>query len=321
MAGKSYSQHQMRNRHKDSLVAWLRAFWASGRPRLRTAWHVLKQAYLRFLGARATEAAAGMAYYAIFSLFPLLIFLVVFGSSVLKGAYVREQVIRMVTQVLPTSQEVVVENLNSVLETRKTVGSLAALSLLWSSSGFFSILAHQINRAWPRALLRTSLERRIVALAMVGGLAGLLILWFGFTTTLLPHLGVPLWRALLRDAPILRRILRLAVAWLPPFLFSFGLYRFLPKTHVRWQEAFWGALLTTAGWKVVTTAFLWYLSSGWAKYHLVYGSLASVLILMLWIYLISAIILFGAHLSAAAARHEGGEDVAPTPAGQPPARR
>lgn len=295
------------NRRRDPSIAWLRALAARCSLRLWTAWHVLKQAYLRFLAARATEAAAGMAFYAMFSLFPLLIFLVVFGSSVLRGQYVREQVIQMITQVLPTSQDLVVENLNSVLETRKTVGSLAALSLLWSSSGFFSILAHQINRAWPRALLRTSLERRIVALAMVGGLTGLLILWSGFTTTLLPRLGVPLWHALLRDAPILRRVLSLSVAWLPPFLFSMGLYRFLPKTHVRWQEAFWGALLTTGGWKVATTAFLWYLSSGWATYHLVYGSLASVLILMLWIYLISTVILFGAHLSAAAAHHEAEE--------------
>ena len=274
-------------------------------------WHVLRHAYLRFLAHRATEAAAGMAFYALFALFPLLIFVVGFGSSVLQGGEVRAQVVHLVTQMFPASQELVLQNLNHVLATRGAVSLFAALSLLWSSSGFFGILARQINDIWPRALLRSALERRILALALAGGLAGLVILWSAFTSRMLPYFGLPAWERWLGAAPQLKGLISLAVAWVMPFAFSIALYRFVPKTDVRWAEAMWGALLVTGGWKGATSGFLWYLGSGWATYHLVYGSLASVIVLMFWLYLVSAITLFGAHLSAAAARHhDGAGDVA-----------
>jgi len=293
---------------KHRLAPALRRWWRLFIAGARTAWRILKSAYLRFLAQRAPEAAAGMAYYAIFSLFPLLIFLVSLGSSVLRGEDVREHVARLVTQALPISQELVLENLGRVLEARGAMGTFAGLSLLWSSSGFFTTLARQINRAWPRALPRTWVETRLLAVGMVAGLAGLVVFWAGFTTTLLPRLGLPMWRSWIEGAPVLRRLVSLALAWVSPFLFSLFLYRLVPKTGVSWREALWGAALATVGWKTLTYALLWYLGSRWASYHVVYGSLASVVVLLFWLYLASVVMLLGAHVSAAVTRHQRGEE-------------
>jgi membrane protein len=68
-------------------------------------------------------------------------------------------------------------------------------------------------------------------------------------------------------------------------------------------------LVATIGWELVKAAFAWYLSSGLARHHLVYGSLGAVVALMLWIYLSSLIILFGAHIGAAIGqRRQAGEN-------------
>ena len=103
----------------------------------------------------------------------------------------------------------------------------------------------------------------------------------------------PLWTTFLGSAP---RLLVFFALW--------GLYRWMPNTKVRWSEAFWGALVATPAGEIATDGFSWYLSSGIVHYELVYGSLGTVVALMLWIYIGFTITLFGAHLSAAVARHK-----------------
>ena len=63
------------------------------------------------------------------------------------------------------------------------------------------------------------------------------------------------------------------------------------------------ALVAASAWEVTKSAFGWFLSSGLVRHQLVYGSLGTVVALMLWIYLSSLITLFGAHLSAAITHH------------------
>ncbi len=88
-----------------------------------------------------------------------------------------------------------------------------------------------------------------------------------------------------------------------PFLFIllmfYGLYRWIPNREVPWKVAFWGALVAAGGSELATNLFSWYLSSGFAGYSLVYGSLGAIVAFMFWVYLLSQIALFGAHLSAA----------------------
>ncbi len=82
------------------------------------------------------------------------------------------------------------------------------------------------------------------------------------------------------------------------------LYRWVPKTKVRWSEAFGGAIFAVIAEWAATSVFSWYLSSGLSRYNLVYGSLGALISFMTLIYIINLIVLFGAHLSAAIARHK-----------------
>jgi len=262
--------------------------------------NILRAAFERFSKHRAPEAAAGMAFYAMFGLFPLLLFLIAVGSFILELEQARERVLALVLTVIPTSQELVVKNLEQVLRLRGTMGAIAVVSLLWSASGFFAILGHQINRIWPRASTRSPVKRRLLGIGMVSALALLLILWLGFTAVLelLPRLSVSFGESLQNYRAPLHAFLSRALHWVFPFLLFFFLYWFIPNTKVPVRVSLWGALVATLAWKVATMGFIWYLSSGLSRYQLVYGSLGSVIALMFWIYLSSLILLFGAHLSA-----------------------
>jgi membrane protein len=268
---------------------------------------VTTSAVNNFIAANAADAASSIAYYALFSLFPLLLFLIAVGSSVLKSAKVQEQVLLFAREAFPPAQELVAQNIRQILELRSTVGIVALVGLLWAATGVFTVLARHINRAWHAAETRNFLEGRLIALAMVGVLMALLFLSLVASTvfSILAqfNIGIPFLGGTSLYGTVSWRLLAALVPGLLTFVMFLGLYRWTPNTRVEWREATWGALVATIGWEITKFGFGWYIRSGLTTFDLAYGSLGAVVVLMLWIYLSSLIVLFGAHLSAAIARH------------------
>ena len=250
---------------------------------------------------RASETAASIAFYTMFSMFPLLLMIIAGGGFFVNQLQFELQILDWFADYFPISPEVITVNIRRVFDLRGAIGPLAVLTLAWSASGAFNALVLSINRAWPYANLRHVVKTRLMALAMVAGLTCLLIFsivvnsFRGLFPTIQGLLGVKLvffdttvWDILSIAGPIL---LRLLVFWL--------LYYWVPNTNVSRSSSLVGALVTTLALQGVTSLFVLALRSGWAHYELVYGSLGTVIALMLWIYWSVLIILFGAHLSSA----------------------
>jgi membrane protein len=254
----------------------------------------------RFGEANSTQAAAGMSYYAFFSLFPLLLFMVVGASYVLQVQSAYDYIMNQVFMVLPTAQAVIDANLQQVLQSRGAVGLISLVGFLWSSTSFFAILTRNINRANPNYKPRNFIEDRALALGMIGLLALLLglSLLSNTLTNIIPQInlffigGKPLhetvvWRYLIKLIPVAITL-----------MMFIGLYRFIPKKKIGWTGVLIAAPIATIGFQLATRLFNWVLSRGLVRYELVYGSLGTIVGLMFWIYLISTITIFCAHLSA-----------------------
>ena len=266
----------------------------------------IKQAITTFSNTRASQAAASLAYYAIFSLFPLMLVLIAGGSYFLDSQQVYQTVTRFIQDAIPVSPQLIEENLKQVLDARGAVGIIGLVTLLWSASGYFTSLAHNINLAWPDAPRRNFLEKRFVGLGMIGGLSGLLILSLALSwiTTLIPFLNIE--NASFPSLKLWTWFSNLG-SWLTIFLLFLALYCWVPTTNVRWSATFWGALSASIMWKAAAVGFSWYLGSGLGRYQLVYGSLEAIVALLFLIFILSLITLFGAHLCAASDRR-GSED-------------
>jgi len=270
----------------DRLLAAVRRFAAGG-------WALAKEVVRRVARARVSEVAATMAYYALLSLFPMLLVLVVAGSFVLESDRALHLVVATVTQVLPGSRDLIEQNVQQVIDLRGPVGLVSLITLVWSASSFFSLLSHNIELAWEESSPRSVLHRRLVALAMVVGLALLMAASLLFNAILdgiqvNGTSGMVLWTSVSS-----------AVPWLLTFLMFLSMYRWLPNARVPWEGALWGAAVATGLWQLAGSGFLWYLGSGLARSELVYGSIGAVVVLLLWIYLAGWVTLAGAHLSAA----------------------
>lgn len=264
---------------------------------------ILKDAGKTFSETRASQAAASLAYYAFFSLFPLLLVLISAGSYFLSSQQVYQSATELVQKAIPVSNELITENLRQVLDARGTVGIIGLITLLWSASGFFTNLAYSINLAWQEAPRRNFLEKRLVGIGMIAGLSALLTLSLSldWITNFFPFEEI----GIASSATLgLWSLISKFVSWFTIFLLFVALYRWVPTKNVRLKATLWGALTASLIWKSATAGFSWYLKSGLGRYQLVYGSLGAIVALLFLIFIISIITLFGAHLCAAIDRHK-----------------
>jgi len=253
-----------------------------------------------FANARGSENAAALSYYALFSLFPLLMVLISIAGFILKSQTAYDKVIEYVLIVLPNARSLIERNIDVILNRSGTIGLIGIVGSIWSASGFFNTLVRHINYAWhtgkPSGFIRT----RLMALAMVIILALLFSLSLLSSSVLklinMANLLLPIGETLERTPlwPWLQALVPVVFT----FLMFLIIYRYIPGKHVQWRACLWGALWTSLIWELGKRLFILYLSSGLARYEIVYGSLGTVLALMFWIYVSCMIVLLGAHLTA-----------------------
>jgi len=261
---------------------------------------VFRQTIDRFTEMRGAEASASLAYYALFSLFPLTFLVVALLGFVLESEEAFRQTVLFIRTLFPFSGDLVRRNLNEVTEARGAIGTIGILGAVWSATGYFSTLARNVNRAWPAVKLHGIVQSRLIALGMMGALILLLLLSLISTTiiNLLPAVitifgGNPS----ILETVSGRYFLRLVPAFFTFLMFA-GLYRWVPSKVVRWKAVFIGAGIVAVVWELAKSVFTLYLRSGLARFEIVYGSLGTLIVLMVWIYLSNLIALLGAHLVA-----------------------
>ena len=269
---------------------------------------VVRTTLQRFSDNRTSQAAAGLAFYIFFSLFPLLLVLVAVASSFLRQEAAFQQAVSFVSQAIPVSRDLIARNLETALERRTTVGSIGSVSALWSATNAFAILTQHVNRAWEKADAPGFVRKRLLGLAMVGVLVLLLLVSMIATTVFqfLPQsIALPFGEVNLFGRASWQVITRLVQTAFTMILLV-NLYRWIPDVDVRWGPAFWAGGFTTLAWEVIRIGFTSFISLGLLRYDVVYGSLAAVVALQFWIYLGATVLLVGAHLSAAIQNHAGG---------------
>ena len=260
---------------------------------------IIRNTIQRFTQERGAEAAASLAYYSFFSLFPLVLVIIVVGSFFVDRDVVQSNLLNLLQGVLPGVEEIVIENINQVLQLRGSVTFVALVSLTWSATMAFNVIVKNINRAFPKATVPNFLKGRLMGLFMILGLALLMLLSFAASTIsgLIPVINIPLHDKALHET-LIWQIGSFMVPILINFLMFWTLYQWVPQISVNRGAAIIGGAIAGIAWELLNNVFTWYLSSGLSRYRLVYGSLGTIVALLFWIYITATILLMGAHLTA-----------------------
>lgn len=260
---------------------------------------ILRVSFERFGQERGSEASASMAYYALFSIFPMLLVLIVIGSFFIDQNEVQNQLLNLLEGVIPGVEEVIIGNIEEVLKLRGAVTFFALASLTWSATSVFNILAKNVNRAFPKASVPDFIKGRLMGIFMILILIVLMLLSFGVSTlsSLIPAIKIPFNDNYLHETFIWQ-----IGGFLIPIGFNFlmfwAIYYWIPTVKVSRKASVLGGLFAGVAWELLNNVFTWYLSSGISQYRLIYGSVGMIVALMFWIYLTALITLLGAHLTA-----------------------
>jgi membrane protein len=241
----------------------------------------------------AAQRAAGVAYYAILSIFPLLLGLIAVFGFFLPSANLQDELLKFVGKNLPGATDILKQNIEIIVELRGAVGVLSIVILFWGASGMFSAISLAINRAWDIRRYRPFFIRKASELGMALSMGILFLL----------SLGVSAITSILRgvfDLPAAKLIVVEIGSRLVAFLLILGvfllLYKLIPYTKTYWRYVWLGALLAAILFEIARTLFVFYIEN-FANYHLIYGSITSIIALLVWIYYSAFIMILGAEFT------------------------
>jgi membrane protein len=285
----------------------------------------LKAAVAEFQRDDALGLAAQLAFYLILALFPFLLVLVsLMGTFSSPG--LAEQVLGYFREVTPEQVYGIIESyLSDIIAGNRPAPGLFSVGLviaLWSASGAFAALINALNKAYDVEETRPFWKVRGIALLMTLGLSVMVMIG-----VLLLVAGPPIGRGI-ADLFGLGEVFTLVwnvVQWpvaLSLMVFTVALlYYFAPDAEQPFRWITPGGLIGVLLWVLASVIFRFYVSN-FGSYDATYGSIGAVIVLLLYLYISSLTILFGAELNATLVRLKeeiSGEQVLDAePAGEKP---
>jgi len=285
---------------------------------LRLAWRATGRGIVEYYNSNNLTFASSIAYYALLSLFPfVLVVLSVLSRLALKaGSPTDETLLHMVERALPTNFGFVGTQLGELARAPVELNVLGTVVTLWASMGVFGAITSAVNHAWGVEQNYSFLKHKLVAFLMMLG-AGLLAVialllvgavrmveanWFTTIRETYPTFNV-VTGFLSRNAST------------PIFILVVGLiYYFIPNAKVRLRDVWFGAVLAGVLWSLAFEGFAWYVRD--LSRFTVHGSVAAVVVFLVWIYVSAVILLYGVEVTAAYARlrtHTPSEEPAAPP--------
>ena len=279
------------------------------------AWQLTKDVATKSLDDRVLRLSAALSYYSIFSLAPLVLIAIsiagsVFGEEAASGLLADT----LRSSIGATAADAVQD---MVLRTRKPSDNIIAsltgvLVLILGATGAFGELQGALNTVWsvqqkPGQIIRTLVRDRLLSFTMVLGIGFLMLTSLILTTGL--QIASDLMARLVPIPGVFWSLLSSVVSFVVVAALFGAIFRFLPDVEIQWKDVRFGALLTAGLFVVGKIVLGWYL--GRAATASVYGSAGSLVLILLWVYYSSLILLLGAEFTEVHA-HSRGRSIRPS---------
>jgi membrane protein len=245
-------------------------------------------------------AAAGVAFYGFLALVPLLgAIVLIYGIAADPQTVLKN--VKSLTSILPAEvAKLIGQQLMSVVQTsggKKGFGLLIAIAVaLWGARNAATSIITALNIAYEEHETRSTVRLNLLALGITAGgvvmavLALLAITGLGYLQRVLPHAPDVL--------VLLGKIVSYVALLLGAAAGAATLYRYAPsRAEAKWQWITPGSLFAAVSWLILTFGFGFYVAH-FGNYNKTYGSLATVVILVTWLYLSAYLFLLGAELNS-----------------------
>jgi membrane protein len=275
---------------KHDLDAWL----------IRHRWtRVGRRAVTGFLQHEALQNAGSMAYFAILSIFQLIVLGVVVLSFFLGEGEGRQFVIDQIVGGTPLDRKTATEVIDGIIESRGGIGLVSLVFLLWGALGLFSALNRGVATAFVAAKPRGFLQDKLIGLALMAltGLLGVVSIAIGIVTGIVQQAAGDV----LGDVPgggLALGLIGFVVPIVLIFVAFLAIYWLVPNRPVTLREVWPGAVVATILWTLLRVGFTWYATSI-ARYDSAFGPISAAISLLVFLYFASVVVLLGAEVARA----------------------
>jgi len=260
--------------------------------RLAYEWRIIRRTVQRSIKDGVVDLASSIAFFAAFAIFPLLLAVIAGASLLLDSAEVASQLDQFVGNAIPASADLLRSTVEAVVRSRGPMSIVALVGLLWSGSAGFGAISRAINRIvggetrpFPQAKLRN--------LGLALAVSALLVVSIGISSAAVIATSKASWLSELGlESNSLTRLTGWATSVAILFLVFAMIYRWAPTVGVRWRMVWPGALLATGMTEIGKWGFLVYLTRV-AQLEAVFGSLSSIMVLLLWLYVSAMALVIG----------------------------
>jgi membrane protein len=246
--------------------------------------------------------ASSIAYYSLLSLFPFFLLAFSILASVTDNDAERAAVLNFVLRYFPQRFEFVNAQLRTMQASGFQLGLIGSVLMVWAAMGVFGAITSAVNHAWGVEKQPSYVKHKLVSFLML--VTASLLLLVGLLLASAIDVAEASWFAV-----IMARVPELLIlqGWLVKsattliFILIVGLvFYFVPNAAVRFKDVWVGAVLTGLLWRVALAGFSRYVRD--LNRFSVHGSIAAVVVFLLWVYISAVILLYGVQVTAAYAR-------------------
>ncbi|HTM57327.1 MAG TPA: YihY/virulence factor BrkB family protein [Candidatus Udaeobacter sp.] len=262
--------------------------------------NIVVRTWKKFGADHGSALAAAIAYYVLFSIIPLVTFMVAIFGFIMRDPARQQDAMNRILQTIPLGQNFVLDSIKSAANQTGTLTVIGIVGLIWAASGMFSAIREALNIAWEVEKPRGFIMSKVWDLGAVLGLGILFILSLG--GTMMVHLIQTL--GLGQNGSAVSQSLGSALAVIGlavPAIFSFFaflfLYRFVPNVKHTIGDVWPGALIAALLFELSKHAFAFYVAH-FNNYQAIYGALGGMMLFMLWCWVAAYIMLLGAEWAA-----------------------
>jgi membrane protein len=273
---------------------------------LAGVWDILQNAIRSYQYNGNTNQAAAISLYAILSFIPLFILTILVVSSIF-GSHpnIQKELIETIRGFQPYFSEALLAQLGQVEQKKHVLGWVGIISLIWFSAMIFSAIETAMNIIFRSKKYRNYVVSKLLAIAMIpmGWTVGVVSVGITYIATVLAKQPLLSADGVFMFPLIHGALFRFVLPYFLTVAFFTIVYKVIPTGRVSWGNAITGAAIFSALMEIAKHFFTWYVSN-YTRYNVIFGSLETVVILVIWVFYIALILLFCAEIISSYQRRD-----------------
>jgi membrane protein len=277
---------------------------------VKKPWQLLVRSFNHFIDFNGLKLSAALSYYTVFSIAPLLIVIISLAAVFFGKEAVEGRVYHQISGLVGSDAALQIQNIirNTQQSNHGKLGGIIGTAILIiGASGVFSEIQSSINYLWSiptpkKKVFLVAILRKLISFSLLIGVSFLLMV--SLTANALLDILSDRLKSLFSNSLVnLFYFVNLGLILFVISSMFMLIFKILPNSSISWKHAFWGAVVTSTLFLIGKFIIGYYL--GHSKIGITYGTAASIVILMLWIYYSSIILYFGACYTAVYAADRG----------------